>query len=103
MSYIVYVKAPNSARNAHQYVQLRGQRIGELWREQVHIADRNGSFVRKWRWFAEPIASSMAGMKIDSGLLNKASDYYGTKDKAVDFLEEVARKDRTANQLLKVE
>lgn len=89
MGCIVYIKARNSARNAHQYVHREGQKIGELWREQVQRADRNGPAITKWRWFAEP-APCITGSTIASTPPPRNADHYDTKDKAVDFLEGLA-------------
>ncbi|WP_194727127.1 hypothetical protein [Noviherbaspirillum malthae] len=84
MARIVYIKARNSALNAHQYVIFDGERLGEIWREQVHISNNKGQNSKKWRWFAkahrsliDPCSSSM--------LFGETG--HGTKDKAVDTIE----------------
>lgn len=86
MSYIVYDRINGTGKGAHQYVVIDGIRIGEIWRQQVSQETLGGRHVMKWRWFAlsyhndaQPGASSPV-----------SSDGYGTKDRAVDALENLA-------------
>lgn len=84
MGCTVYVRVSQSAKVAHQYVNVGGERIGEIWREQVDLVDQKGYRVKKWRWFASKPPVEAAG-SAEGGLLNQLG--YGTKDRAVDALE----------------
>jgi len=83
MGRIVYVKVVNSLKPAHQYVNLDGERIGEIWREKIDIVDNTGHTAKKWRWFANR-NQSIAHPEEANAFLCKPS--YGSKDGAVDAL-----------------
>lgn len=83
MSYIVYDRIKGTGKGAHQYVVIDGIRIGEIWRQQVSQAASGGRNVVKWRWFAQSYRN--AGQPGASFPLS--SEGYGTKDRAVDALE----------------
>jgi hypothetical protein len=84
MGRIVYLKVPNSVKQAHQYVNHNGERIGEVWREQIDIIDVKGNSLKKWRWFASRDSS---GVCIDEAGTLSCKIGYGSKDRAVDMLE----------------
>jgi hypothetical protein len=88
MGRIVYVKVINSCKPAHQYVNFDSERIGEIWREQVDTVDTKGRPVKKWRWFAFQSGWPAHPEGMDA-LSYKAG--YGSKDKAVDALELLAK------------
>jgi hypothetical protein len=83
MSYIVYVRIKGTDKGAHQYVIIGGVRIGEIWRQQVNQRTSRAGNLMKWRWFA------LSYHKADqAGTLRRLSfEGFGTKDKAVDALE----------------
>lgn len=89
MGRIVYIKVRDSGQNAHQFVNIEGRRIGEIWREQVDIVGGKSHPFKKWRWFAKA-AGSLSELCTNSESPNVGTPY-GTKDKAVDFLEAVDR------------
>lgn len=85
MSYIVYDRIKGTSKGAHQYVVIDGIRIGEIWRQQVSQATSNGKYVLKWRWFAQSYRTGDQTSKSCA----VSPEGYGTKDKAVDALENV--------------
>lgn len=84
MGRIVYLKVPHSVKQAHQYVSFDGERIGEIWREQIDVIDVKGNSSKKWRWFA---SRDTSGICIDEAAASSSKTGYGSKDRAVDMLE----------------
>jgi hypothetical protein len=87
MSYIVYDRIKGTGKEAHQHVIIDGIRIGEIWRQQVSQETPGVRHPMKWRWFALSYRNvTQAGAS--SPL---APTGFGTKDKAVDALEDAFR------------
>lgn len=83
MGRLVYVRVEGSDKGAHQYVQIDGARIGEIWRGQLTIRDAKGNQCEKWRWFGRPMGTEVALGDNGSSTGDKG---FGSKDKAVDAL-----------------
>lgn len=83
MGRLVCVRVVESNKGAHQYVQIDGARIGEIWRTRLTVKDAKGNECEKWQWFARPVGSIVALGEDGSSDRDKG---FGSKDKAVDAL-----------------
>ncbi len=83
MGRLVYVKVNQSEKGAHQYLQIDGVRVGDIWREHLRIKDAKGNQCEKWRWFARPEGiTTVLGEAVSS----TGDKGFGSKDRAVDAL-----------------
>lgn len=92
MAKVVYIAVSNSGKGAHQYVHIDGERIGEIWREQLAIEVSQGFKGKKWRWFARQDGSHLV---LGAEVNHQGKSGFGSKDSAVDALETAAASKET--------
>lgn len=54
---MIFKSVAGSVKSAHQQVAIDGEKVGEIWREQVNVVVSKFTEPRrmglKWRWFAK--------------------------------------------------
>lgn len=83
---ICFCKIRRSRKSAHQWVEVDGIVVGEVWRELIRVRS-DGHSGQLWRWFAKmPDMSSTLGHGLRLPDMNGAG--FVSKEKAADtFIE----------------